>query len=82
MGDIFTNGNIQTRLSVAFFKNSIDFTDTLRPSDIIWGKIDENGQPDEAWNAAHVNAGKYIDITEADLRGKAIFTVKVYELLE
>lgn len=81
MGEIFTNQNINTRLSVQFLKNDIDYTDSLRPSDIIWSKIDAQGNPDEAWNEAHINAGPYIDITEADVKTKAVFKVTVYELI-
>lgn len=82
MGDIFTNNQIKTRLSVQFLKNDVDYTDNLRDQDIIWIKTNEDGQPDEAWNSAHVGAGKYIDITEQDVTNKAIFEVKVYELIE
>lgn len=81
MGEIFTNQNINTRLSVQFLKNDIDYTDSLRPSDIIWSKVDAQGNPDEAWNEAHIDAGPYIDITEVDVKTKAVFTVKVYELI-
>ena len=82
MGDIFTNGQIKTRLSVEFLKNDVDYTDNLRDQDIIWIKMNEDGQPDEEWNSAHVGAGKYIDITEEDVTNKAIFEVRVYELIE
>lgn len=82
MGDIFTNNQIKTRLSVQFLKNDIDYTDNLRDQDIIWIKTNEDGQLDEEWNSAHVGAGKYIDITEEDVTNKAIFEVKVYELIE
>lgn len=82
MGEIFTNGNVNTRLSVTFLKNGINYTDTLRPGDIIWGKVNEKGEVDEEWNTAHINAGPHIDITEADLTGKAIFSVKIYELVD
>lgn len=82
MGDIFTNNRINTRLSVQFLKNDIDYTDNLRDQDIIWIKTNEDGQLDEEWNSAHVGAGKYIDITEEDVTNKAIFEVKVYELIE
>lgn len=82
MGEIFTNNQINTRLSVQFFKNDIDYTDNLRDQDIIWIKTNEDGQLDEEWNSAHVGAGKYIDITEEDVTNKAIFEVKVYELIE
>ena len=44
--------------------------------------MNEDGQPDEEWNSAHVGAGKYIDITEEDVTNKAIFEVRVYELIE
>ena len=82
MGDIFTNGQIKTRLSVELLKNDVDYTDNLRDQDIIWIKMNEDGQPDEEWNSAHVGAGKYIDITEEDVTNKAIFEVRVYELIE
>ena len=82
MGDIFTNGQIKTRLSVEFLKNDIDYTDNLRDQDIIWVKMNEDGEPDEEWNSAHIGAGKYIDITEEDVTNKAIFEVRVYELIE
>lgn len=82
MGEIFTNNQINTRLSVQFFKNDVDYTDNLRDQDIIWIKTNEDGQLDEEWNSAHVGAGKYIDITEEDVTNKAIFEVKVYELIE
>ena len=82
MGEIFTNNQIKTRLSVQFLKNDIDYTDNLRDQDIIWIKTNEDGQLDEEWNSAHVGAGKYIDITEEDVTNKAIFEVKVYELIE
>ena len=81
-GEIFTNGNISTRLEAQFLKNGIDFTDNLRPSDIIWSKTHGNGEPDEDWNGRHVNAGRFIDLTEADVQQKAIFKVQIYELLE
>ena len=48
-------------------ENDVDYTDNLRDQDIIWIKMNEDGQPDEEWNSAHVGAGKYIDITEEDV---------------
>lgn len=70
-GLTFRNGIISTIITATVYRGKEDVTSTLSNSQFIWKKRDKNGNLDTAWNTAHVNVGRTITITGADVQQKA-----------
>ena len=72
-GNIFKNGNIQTKLTATVFSWDENITDTLDPNQFIWTRVSDDAEADAEWNAAHYGGAKSIEITSADVDVRATF---------
>ena len=68
-GDKFTNGNINTVLSVTVMKGTEDVTSQLQESNFEWKKVLQNGNYDKEWNPQYVEGSNHskIMITQNDV---------------
>lgn len=76
-GTQFINGEIGTTLTAIVYKGTNNISSTLPASSFRWKKTDHRGNPDSAWNAAHTSSGSSVDITAADMTGRATFTCEI-----
>lgn len=76
-GDIYINSSIVATLIATAYKDNIDISDNYTAASWDWKKRDQNGTEDVEWNAAHVDAGRTIEITKDDVFRKAVFTCEL-----
>jgi len=76
-GTQFINGEIGTTLTAIVYKGTNNISATLPASSFRWKKTDHRGNPDSTWNAAHTSSGSSVDITAADMTGRATFTCEI-----
>ena len=73
-GNIFKNGNINTTLSVVLYEYGEVATDNYNENCFIWTRLSNDSASDEKWNASHAGGTKSIEITTADVYGRATFS--------
>lgn len=73
-GNIFKNGNINTTLSVVLYEYGEVVTDNYNENCFIWTRLSNDSASDEKWNASHAGGTKSIEITTADVYGRATFS--------
>lgn len=56
-----------TTISATIFKDGVDITSTVSPEDILWFKVDKEGNHDTVWENANLNAGTSVRVTEVDV---------------
>lgn len=77
-GTHFLNGNVDTTLHVILKMGSEDVTASVSDTDITWTRSTSDAVSDQAWNNAHLSAGKYLNINSSDLIGnKAVINVEI-----
>lgn len=56
-----------TTISATIFKDGVDITSTVSPEDILWFKVDKEGNHDTVWENTNLNAGTSVRVTEVDV---------------
>lgn len=74
-GVLFRNGVIQTQLTAKLYKG--DVPQTVGDASVTWTKVLSDGTADSDWNEAHGGIGAVIDLTSADINGKATFSAEI-----
>lgn len=79
-GNIFKNGQIETKLSVTVWKQNRDITALFNDTDFYWTRVSSDPVADEAWNALpeHQNT-KEINVTASDVYARATFNCNLKE---
>ena len=72
-GNIFKNGNINTTLSAVLYEYGEVVTDNYNENCFIWTRLSNDSVSDSKWNASHAGGTKTIEITTADVYGRATF---------
>ena len=79
-GLLFKNGVVSTVIRAVVFKGDKDVTDLLDANQFKWKKINDDGTPDEAWNALHAGGVKSIIIGTDDVNKRATFSCDIVEI--
>lgn len=72
-GAIFKNGQVSTTLIAAVRYGGKDITDTLDANQFRWTRVSADLLADEEWNSAHYGGCKSVEISSADVSGRATF---------
>lgn len=72
-GVIFTNGRIDSHLTVTLYRGNEDVTAQYPDSCFIWTRLSGDGELDAYWNSQHLGGSKSLHITNEDLYKKAQF---------
>ena len=72
-GNIFSNGQISTKLTACVTKGESDITGSIPPSRFSWEKESNNPDTDKIFNETHVGYGHELEITPDDVWARATF---------
>ena len=76
-GNIFKNNVISTRLTARLWRGEDEIDIDGVAFAYIWKKVNDDGTPDEAWNAQHSYSQKTITIKNADVFRRSMFQCDV-----
>ena len=72
-GNVFTNGKIDSYLTVTLYRGNEEVTSQYPDSCFIWTRHSGDAELDAYWNSQHLNGTKALHITNEDLYKKAQF---------
>lgn len=72
-GNIFTNGQIDTYLTITLYRGNNDVTNDYPDSHFIWSRQSSDSDLDDYWNSQHTTGSKNLHITREDIFKKAQF---------
>ncbi|MDU7030188.1 MAG: phage tail protein [Clostridiales bacterium] len=72
-GNIFTNGQIDTYLTVTLYRGNNDVTNDYPDSHFIWSRQSSDSDLDDYWNSQHTAGSRTLHITREDIFKKAQF---------
>lgn len=72
-GNIFTNGQIDTYLTITLYRGNNDVTNDYPDSHFIWTRQSSDSDLDDYWNSQHTTGSKNLHITREDIFKKAQF---------
>ena len=72
-GNIFTNGQIDTYLTVTLYRGNNDVTNDYPDSHFIWSRQSSDSDLDDYWNSQHIAGSRTLHITREDIFKKAQF---------
>lgn len=72
-GNVFTNGKIDSYLTVTLYRGNEEATSQYPDSCFIWTRHSGDAELDAYWNSQHLNGTKALHITNEDLYKKAQF---------
>lgn len=78
-GDQFRRGQVETTMIAHCFRNGIEITSELSPTQFNWRRSSQDPVGDYAWNQAHRGLGASILITVADIAVRATIFVDLVE---
>lgn len=79
-GSVFTNGDINTTLTIRVLRGTDDITHLIDDTKVNWTRQSMDYQGDIIWNEGHVGFGKEIHVTAMDLYKRATFSADVIEI--
>ncbi len=74
-GTLFRNGVIQTQLTAKLYRGNV--LQTVGDASVTWTKVLNDGIADSDWNGTHSGIGAVINLTAADIDGKATFSAEI-----
>lgn len=72
-GNIFTNGQIDTYLTITLYRGNNDVTSEFPDKHFIWSRQSSDSDLDDYWNSQHTAGSKNLHITREDIFKKAQF---------
>lgn len=78
-GDIFKNNNVSTTLTAYVRSGNTDVSRQFSENQFIWSRTSDNPEADIEWNRNHITGSRSINLTNADVTGKATFTVDLVD---
>lgn len=67
-GTSFVEGEDKTtNISATIYKDGIDITSQISSEDLLWFKVDKEGNHDTEWESIYGNAGTVVQVTESDV---------------
>lgn len=78
-GDVFRPGQCETTMIAHCFKNAIEITADLLPTQFNWRRVSADTAGDAVWNVSHQGLGYTILLTAVDVVGRATIFVDIVE---
>lgn len=78
-GNLFKNGDINTRLFARVYHGKEDITDQIDETRFRWTRVSDDPLGDERWNNSHFGGTKWVDVTSEDVHVRATFICEILD---